>query len=71
MAVFACTNCGWVRRSSLPVDKADCPLCGRPARALTTAGSLPGGRARSAAITARALHDPAVMPAGARDRPRR
>jgi hypothetical protein len=58
--VFACTSCGWVRRSVVPVDEARCPLCHRPARALTSTGSLRPGRAPLAAATARALHDPAL-----------
>jgi hypothetical protein len=64
MAVFACTSCGWVRRSPAAVAEAKCPICGGPARSLTPHGRLDHGqgRARAAAATARALHDPGVVP---------
>ena len=62
MAVFACTSCGWVRRSPDPVAEARCPVCGSPARSLTPQGRLPDGRARAAAGGARALHDPGFAP---------
>jgi predicted nucleic acid-binding Zn-ribbon protein len=61
MAVFACTSCGWVRRSEAQVMEARCPDCGEAVRALTPQGSL-AGRAAAAAATAKALHDPAVRP---------
>jgi hypothetical protein len=66
MAVFACTSCGWVRRSPAAVAEAKCPICGEPACSLTPHGRLDhdhaNGRARAAAATARALHDPTVAP---------
>jgi hypothetical protein len=61
MSIFACTSCGWVSRSTKPVQAATCPVCGDPARCLTPTGQL-AGRARTAAATARALHGPAALP---------
>jgi hypothetical protein len=57
MAVFACTNCGWVRRSPASQGTTSCPICSRETQCLTPSGSLPSGRARIAAHTARALHE--------------
>jgi len=62
VAVFACTSCGWVRRSSSAVADASCPVCSAPARCLTPNGSLEPGRAALAAATARMLHAPGVVP---------
>jgi predicted RNA-binding Zn-ribbon protein involved in translation (DUF1610 family) len=62
MAIFACTSCGWVRRSPGPVAETSCPVCGQSTSCLTPSGRLEHGRARAAATTARALHDPAVAP---------
>jgi predicted RNA-binding Zn-ribbon protein involved in translation (DUF1610 family) len=66
MAIFACTSCGWVRRSTRPLGEATCPVCGDPARCLTPNGQL-AGRARTAAASARALPDPVALPFPARD----
>ena len=60
MAIFACTSCGWVRRSTRPIGEATCPVCGDSARCLTPAGQL-AGRARAAAASARALPDPVAI----------
>jgi hypothetical protein len=62
MAVFACTSCGWVRRSQASVAEARCPICGSPARSLTPHGRLPDGRARAAAAGVRALGDRELAP---------
>jgi hypothetical protein len=62
MSVFACLSCGWVRRSPGPVPEPRCPVCGQSTQSLTPSGRLAEGRARAAAATARALHDPAVAP---------
>jgi hypothetical protein len=44
------------------VAEPSCPVCGQSTRCLTPSGRLEHGRARAAAVTARALHDPAVSP---------
>jgi hypothetical protein len=69
MTVFACSKCGWVRRSTEPAVEASCPHCDRPASTLTPAGTLEPGRAALAAATARALHAPGVVPISARRGP--
>ncbi len=62
MAVFACTRCGWVRRTPAVLVEAVCPVCAGPARSLTPTGSLEPGRAAVAAASARALHAPGAVP---------
>jgi hypothetical protein len=66
MAIFACTSCGWVRRSTKPLVEASCPVCGDSARCLTPNGQL-AGRARTSAASARALHGATVLPFVDRD----
>ena len=56
MAVYACTNCGWVRRLEKEGSGERCESCGAVACCLTPSGDLGHRRARLAAASARALH---------------
>src|SRR3954453_11329620 len=56
VAVYACTNCGWVRRLDKEGTGERCESCGAVACCLTPSGDLGHRRARLAAASARALH---------------